>query len=67
MNMTGTSAVQSATSAAAAPASDAVNILVLKKALNVQAAAAATLIQALPQPPALANTGAVGTRVNTFA
>ena len=66
MNILGTSAVQSATSAAAAPASDAVNILVLKKALNVQAAAA-TLIQALPQPPALANTGAVGTRVNTFA
>ena len=67
MNISSTPAVQSATSAAAAPTSDAVNILVLKKALNTQAAAAATLIQALPQPPALASTGAVGTRVNTFA
>ena len=67
MNISSTPAVQSATSAAAAPASDAVNILVLKKALNTQAAAAAALIQALPQPPALASTGSVGTRVNTFA
>lgn len=67
MNISSSPAVQSATSAAAAPASDAVNVLVLKKALNTQAAAAATLLQALPQPPALATTGAVGTRVNTFA
>ena len=67
MNISSTPAVQSATSAAAAPASDAVNILVLKKALNTQAAAAAMLLQALPQPPALASTGSVGTRVNTFA
>ena len=67
MNISSTSAVQAATSAAAAPASDAVNVLVLKKALNAQATAAATLLQALPQAPALASTGSVGTRVNTFA
>ena len=67
MNIASTPAIQSATSAASAPASDGVNILVLKKALNTQAAAAATLIQALPQPPVLATAGAVGTRVNTFA
>jgi hypothetical protein len=66
VNISSTPAVQSATSAASAPASDAVNVLVLKKALNTQAAAAATLLQALPQPPALASTGTVGTRVNTF-
>ena len=67
MNISSTSAVQAATSAAAAPASDAVNVLVLKKALNAQATAAAALLQALPQAPALASTGSVGTRVNTFA
>ena len=67
MNIASTSAVQAATSAAASPTSDAVHIAVLKKALNNQAAAAASLIQALPQPPALASSGTVGTRVNTFA
>ena len=67
MNISSTPAVQSATSATAASASDAVNVLVLKKALDIQAVAAATLLQSLPQPPALASTGSVGTRVNTFA
>ena len=67
MNISNTPAVQAATTAAAGSTSDAVNILVLKKALDTQALAAATLLQALPQPPALATTGAVGTRVNTFA
>ena len=41
-------------------------VSVLKKALNLQASSAAQLIQALPQP-ALASSGAVGTRVNTYA
>jgi hypothetical protein len=67
MNISSTPAVQAATSAAAGATSDAVNVLVLKKALDTQALAAATLLQALPQPPALATSGAVGTRVNTFA
>jgi hypothetical protein len=66
MNISNSSAVQAATSAATASTSDAVNMLVLKKALNMQAASAATLLQALPQPP-LANSGNVGTRLNTFA
>ena len=50
--------------------SDAVNIAVLKKALNTQAAAAATMLEALPQPPqqpALATSGTLGTRLNTIA
>ena len=67
MNISSTPAVQSATNAAAASVSDAVNVLVLKKALDIQAVAAATLLQSLPQLPALASTGNVGTRVNTFA
>lgn len=67
MNISSTPAVQSATNATAASVSDAVNVLVLKKALDIQAVAAATLLQSLPQLPALASTGNVGTRVNTFA
>ncbi|OYT90988.1 MAG: hypothetical protein CFE43_15355 [Burkholderiales bacterium PBB3] len=67
MNIARTTAVQAATSAAASATSDAVHILVLKKALNTQAAAAATLIQALPPVPPLASAGSLGTRINTFA
>jgi hypothetical protein len=43
-----------------------VNILVLKKAMDLQAITAMTLLQTLPQP-ALATQGSLGTRVNTFA
>jgi hypothetical protein len=41
-------------------------LLVLRKALDLQASSAAELIQALPQQ-ALAASGLVGTRVNTYA
>lgn len=58
--------VRTATAQASQTQSDAVQIAVLKKALNTQAASAATLLQALPQP-ALATTGTLGTQVNTFA
>jgi hypothetical protein len=66
MNISSTSSVQAATSAASSDTADSVNILVLKKALDMQATAATTLLQALPQPP-LATEGSVGTKVNTFA
>lgn len=66
MSISSTTAVQSATSAAQSDNADSVNILVLKKALDLQATAAMTLLQALPTP-ALATQGSVGTRVNTFA
>jgi hypothetical protein len=42
------------------------SVLVMKKALDAQASGAAQLIAALPQP-ALATSGTVGTKVNTFA
>ncbi|APW38614.1 hypothetical protein RD110_16575 [Rhodoferax koreense] len=67
MNIANTPAVQGATAAASAPASDTLNIMVLKKALNTQAAMAAALIQALPEPPPLATEGSLGTQLNTFA
>jgi hypothetical protein len=66
MNIANTPSVQTASAAAQGASSDAVNILVLKKALDIQAQGAMTLLQALPQPP-LATQGAVGTKVNTFA
>lgn len=67
MNISSSTATQVATNAASAPGGDALNVLVLKKALNAQAAGAAALIQALPTPPALATSGSLGTRVNTLA
>lgn len=60
------SIVSTATALASRENSDALNIRVLKKALDIQASSAATLLQALPQPP-LASSGALGTQVNTFA
>jgi hypothetical protein len=67
MNIASTAAVQAATADAQPTTADAVNIRVLKKALDAQAQAAAALIQSLPEPPALAADGSVGTQVNTFA
>ncbi len=60
------SIVSTATALASRETSDAINITVLKKALDIQATAAATLLQALPQPP-LATSGTLGTQINTFA
>lgn len=45
------SIVSTSTALASRQTSDAINITVLKKALDVQASAAATLLQALPSPP----------------
>ena len=68
MNIASTPAVQSATAAASqGPTADAVQIAVLKKVLDAQAVAAATLIQSLPAAPALATEGSLGTRRNTYA
>ena len=64
------SIVNTATSLASAKTSDALNMVVLKKALDIQASSASTLInemqQSMPQP-ALATSGTLGTNVNTFA
>lgn len=60
------SIVNTATAMASRETSDALNVRVLKKALDIQASSAATLLQALPQPP-LATSGTLGTQVNTFA
>jgi hypothetical protein len=44
-----------------------VQLAVLKKAMDTQAATGLALIQALPQVSALETSGAVGTRLNVFA
>ncbi|MCX7277883.1 MAG: YjfB family protein [Burkholderiales bacterium] len=70
MGIANTTAVQSATAAAQAPASDSLNIRVLKKALDQQESNAQTLLDALPQTapaPALATSGSLGTQLNTYA
>ena len=67
MNISSTPAVQAAAAAAQTPTSDALHIAVLKKALDSQAVTALGLIQALPQIPALATDGSLGTKLNTFA
>jgi hypothetical protein len=67
MNISNNSGVSAATSAAQEKGAGAVQIKVLKKALDAQAATAATLIQSLPQQPALATSGTVGTKLNAVA
>lgn len=63
------SIVRTASAAAQREASGAVHIAVLKKAIDLQADAAATLLQALPPVPAAARPaadGTLGTHVNTY-
>ncbi len=59
-------AVSGASAAIPGSAQGAAAVLVLKKALDLQADSATQLIAALPQP-ALASSGPLGTQVNTFA
>ncbi|KQB60381.1 MULTISPECIES: YjfB family protein [Acidovorax] len=64
------SIVNTATALASAKTSDALNMVVLKKAIDIQASSAATLLDAMQQSmpqPALATSGSLGTQVNTFA
>ena len=67
MQIASSTAVQAATAAAQSETADAVNIAVLKKAINIQTTSALTLLQALPNPVALATSGSMGTQINTFA
>lgn len=64
------SIVNTATALASAKTSDALNMVVLKKVLDMQAVSAATMLDAMQQSmpqPALATSGTLGTQVNTFA
>ncbi len=61
------SLVNTATAMASQKTSDAVNLTVLKKALDIQKSSAAQMLEALPQPQQLATSGSLGTQVNTYA
>jgi len=60
------SIVSTASALASRETADAVQVTVLKKALDTQETAAATLLAALAQPP-LATEGPLGTQLNTYA
>ena len=66
MESVSSATVANASSADLGTVQGAASITVLKKALDAQASTAAQLIEALPQP-ALAGSGTVGTRLNTYA
>ena len=66
MNIVSNTGVSAATSSAQSSTAGAVQMLLLKKALDAQTANAAGLLQAIPQP-ALATEGLVGRHVNTIA
>lgn len=67
-NSTGVSAaVTSASNGTPGTVQGAASTLVLRKALDIQAAGAVELLNALPQQPALATQGNIGRNVNTFA
>ena len=42
-------------------------IAVFKKSMDIEAASVVQLIQSIPQPPALATSGNLGTRLNVYA
>lgn len=65
-SVTSATTVNNASSATPGTASSVAAMTVLKKAMNLDAANAAALIQALPQP-ALATSGNLGTKLNTYA
>ncbi|TAL21514.1 MAG: putative motility protein [Aquabacterium sp.] len=68
-SVTSATTVNNASSATPGSAGSAAALLVLKKSMNLDAANASALIQALPQPaqPALATSGNLGTKLNTYA
>ncbi len=60
-------AVNDASGSPAGSVRNAASLLVLRKAIDAQAAGAAALLAALPRPPALATEGSLGRHINTFA
>jgi hypothetical protein len=65
MNVTNTPAAPGP--ASQLPVADAAQLMVLKKAINLQAANTATLLDALPQAPSVAMSGSSGHTINTTA
>jgi hypothetical protein len=67
MDISSNAAVGAAITAAQSTSAGTAQALVLGVALNSQAQNTAALIQSIPQNTALASSGVVGTRLNTYA
>ena len=67
MDIASTASVQSAAAATQSPEAGAAQLLMLRKAMDLQAVNAAAMIQALPKAAPLASSGSLGRNVNTFA
>lgn len=61
------STVNNASSAPAGTVQGAAALMVLRKSMDLHAAGAMQLIQSLPQAPALATSGQLGTQLNVYA
>ncbi|MDR7268699.1 hypothetical protein J2X20_001328 [Pelomonas saccharophila] len=67
MDIANSTAVSAAPPQTQGETADAVNLLVLRKALDIQADGALALLSALPQQPALATEGSLGRHLNVYA
>jgi hypothetical protein len=67
MDIANATSVNLASRYAQGDTADAVSLLVLRKAIDIQADGALALLSALPQQPALATEGSVGRHVNVYA
>jgi len=67
MDITSLAVSPAAITATQGSTAEAAQTLMLRKAMDIQASNATALIQALPQPAALASSGSLGRNVNTYA
>jgi Putative motility protein len=67
MNITSLAVSPAAMTATQGSPAEAAQTLMLRKAMDIQTSSANALIQALPQPAALATSGTLGRQLNTYA
>ena len=67
MDITSLAISPSAMTATQGSSAQAAQLLMLRKAMDMQASSASALIQTLPQPAALASSASLGRNVNTYA
>jgi hypothetical protein len=67
MNISNNAAVNSAVAATESSSAGSIQTAVLGAVLGSQGQNVLSLIQSIPQPAALATSGSIGTRLNTYA
>jgi len=67
MDITSLAVSPAAMTATQGSPAEAAQVLMLRKAMDMQSSSAAAMIEALPQPTALASSGSLGRNVNTYA